>query len=42
MGYLVSHTTYIYVIDPRGRVRQLVRHDDGAEVLVEALRRALS
>jgi protein SCO1 len=42
MGYLVSHTTYLYVIDRQGRVRKLVRHDDGVEVLAEALRRVLS
>jgi protein SCO1/2 len=41
MGYLVSHTTYLYVIDRQGRVRKLVRHDDGVEVLAEALKRVL-
>jgi protein SCO1/2 len=30
-GYLIDHTTYLYLIDREGRVRRLVRSDDSVE-----------
>lgn len=31
VGYLIDHTTYLYLIDRQGRVRRLVRSDDAVE-----------
>ncbi|HEY8548807.1 MAG TPA: SCO family protein [Vicinamibacterales bacterium] len=41
MGYQVVHTTYLFVLDPQGRVRRLIRHDEPAEVLARTLERLL-
>ncbi|HRC85439.1 MAG TPA: hypothetical protein PK413_07510, partial [Thermoanaerobaculia bacterium] len=41
-GYLMNHSTYLYLIDPLGRVRHLFRHEDGPERIAEGVERVLA
>jgi len=41
LGYHISHTTDIYLIDPSGELRERFKHTDRAEVLAAAVRRVL-
>ncbi len=40
-GYLVDHTAFIYLVDPKGKVRYLVPFDAGTDVLAEGAKRLL-
>jgi len=40
-GYLVNHTTYVYLLDGQGRVRHLFGHDDSPERIAELTIRLL-
>lgn len=40
-GYLVDHTAFIYLVDPKGKVRYLVPPDAGTDVLAEGARQLL-
>ena len=37
----VNHSTYLYLIDQRGKLRYIFRHDDGADLIAAGLRRLL-
>ncbi|MEW6753662.1 MAG: SCO family protein [Candidatus Latescibacterota bacterium] len=40
-GYLVDHSTYVFLLDGRGRLRSIFRHGDPVETLVATVRRVL-
>lgn len=40
-GYLVNHSTDLYLIDPRGDVRHVFQHKDPPDLLVPVIRQAL-
>jgi protein SCO1/2 len=40
-GYLVDHTSRLYLIDPRGKVRYLFRYGEDAETIAKGVRLAL-
>ena len=40
-GYLMDHTAFIYLVDPKGKVRYLVPVDAGTDVLAEGARQLL-
>jgi len=41
MEYLVSHSSYVYLLDPEGRVRHLFSHLDDAATIEAGVRRLL-
>lgn len=41
-GYLVNHTTTLYLIDQRGRVRHLFRYGDSAARIADGVRQVLA
>ncbi|HAA74237.1 TPA: SCO family protein [Candidatus Latescibacteria bacterium] len=42
LGYLVDHTTLVYMIDPNGTLRYLSHPDDSPEVLAALVRKVLA
>jgi protein SCO1/2 len=40
-GYLVNHSTDLYLIDPQGDVRYVFKHKDPPDVIVPVIRQAL-
>ena len=42
LGYLVDHTTLVYMIDPNGTLRYLSHPDDSPEVLAALVRMVLA
>lgn len=38
-GYVINHTTYVYLLDPAGRVRHLFQHEDPPERIAELVSR---
>ncbi len=42
MGYLVDHTTLVYLIDEEGRLRFLFRNDHSPKMMAAIIRKALS
>lgn len=41
-GYLINHTTYVYLIDPIGRVRHLIRHEDPPDRIADLVERVIA
>jgi protein SCO1/2 len=41
MGYLVDHTSRLYLIDPKGRIRYLFRYGEDAKVIATGVRQVL-
>jgi protein SCO1 len=41
-GYLVNHTTTLYLVDQRGRVRHLFRYGDSAARIADGVRQVLA
>lgn len=41
MGYLVDHTTRLYLIDPQGRIRYLFRYGEDAKTIAAGVRQVL-
>jgi protein SCO1/2 len=42
MGYMVDHTSRLYLIDPHGKVRYLFRYGEDAETIAKGVRLALA
>lgn len=42
MGYLVDHTSRLYLIDPRGRIRYLFRYGDEAKTIAAGVGQVLA
>ena len=42
MGYMVDHTSRLYLIDRHGKVRYLFRYGADAETIVKGVRLALA
>ena len=40
-GYLMDHTAFVYLVDPKGKVRYLVPYDAGTDILAEGARQML-
>jgi protein SCO1/2 len=40
-GYLINHSTYVYLIDPVGKVRHLFRHEDPPQVIADLTARLI-
>lgn len=41
LGYTVDHSTYLYLIDPDGRVRHVFKHGDSPHVIAEKVQAVL-
>ena len=41
-GYLVSHTTLLYLIDQQGRLRHLFKHTDSSDTIAAVIREAIA
>lgn len=42
MGYLVDHTSRLYLIDPQGRIRHLFRYGEDAKTIAAGVRQVLA
>lgn len=42
MGYLVDHTSRLYLIDPQGRIRHLFRYGETAKAIAAGVRQVLA
>ncbi len=41
LDYTVDHSTYLYLIDPDGRVRHVFKHDDSPQLIAEKVQAVL-
>ena len=39
--YVVDHTSFVYVIDPTGKLRDLLAHESSSEDIIKSVRNAL-